>query len=306
MIHASEPALPSARPRHLTRREVLGIGAAAALGATGLVAAVNGSAAATGTGLTLASAPAGKRWATVWEDRFLGTALDLSSWTVYDSPGQTDLRDQQWNDPSMVTVEDGRLVLRGQPIPKNGFGYVAGTISTKGKQNIGPFGRLTTRQYLRPGLGASVGVCLFGAAQDEVGWPEAGEIDATEIALARSGAPFGSIHGPGYSGEHPISKTYAGPLDSLVGRWVDHTLEWEPGTLRWAIDGVVYHEATSADPRAAAGWPFDAPFFVVITLTIGSWLGGDVDTDTWQTDALGVPTARAEFDFIRFEQLVDC
>ena len=245
-------------------------------------------------------------WTTVWEDRFDGTALDESNWTVYDSAGQTDLRDQQWNHPSMVSVEDGRLVLRAQDVATNGFAYRGGTLTTRDKVNLGPSGRLTTRQYVRPGAGVGLGVVLFGANLSQVGWPQAGEIDATELALARPGAPFASIHGPGYSGENPISATYDGALDSLLNRWVEHSLEWEPGKLTWAIDGEVYHEASSSDPRAAGGWPFDQEQFLVLTMTVGSWASGDVDLSTWPIDGNGIHTARAEFDFVRFEQYLPC
>ncbi len=297
------PRPPSAAPiSGLTRRTLLGVGAAGlAVGASSLI----GAPAALAQAPTAAAAPPGKAWRTVWEDRFLGDRIDPTNWAVYDGPGQTDLRDQQWNDPSMVNVAGGRLALTAQPASKNGFSYIAGTISSKGRRQVGPHGRLTTRQFLHPGYGVSVGVCLFGMNIDSVGWPAAGEIDATEIALSRPGSPFGSAHGPGYSGDSPISGTYSGPLSSLVGRWVTHTLEWEPGVLRWAIDGAVYHEARATDPRAVGGWPFDAPFFVVLTMTVGSYLGGAIDTRTWPKGASGVKTARAEFDFIRFEQLVD-
>jgi beta-glucanase (GH16 family) len=147
---------------------------------------------------------------------------------------------------------------------------------------------------------------LFGANLDSVGWPAAGEIDATELALSRPGAPFASVHGPGYSGANPISATYSGPLDSVLNRWVEHSLEWEPGKLSWAIDGVVYHTVESTDPRAAGGWPFDQEQFLVLTMTVGSWASGDVDLSTGPRDSSAVATARAEFDYVRFEQYLPC
>lgn len=298
----------SNRQSRLTRRSLLGIGAIVAIGGALTLGTPSVTVPASASAhSTLAPAPEGKEWATVWEDRFLDDELDETVWTRYDGPGQGDLRDQQYNNPDMVEVRDGRLVLTAEATPKNGFAYSAGTVSTAGKQTIGPFGRLTTRQYLYPGNGLSFGVVLFGEDLEDVGWPEAGEIDATEISLARPGSPFGSVHGPGYSGSSPISATYDGPLDSLAGRWVDHTLEWEPGVLRWAIDGQIYHEARASDSRASAGWPFDdRPYFVVLTTTVGSWLGGDVDLSTWPKNSAGVSSTRAEIDYIRFEQLVDC
>ena len=285
--------------RGLSRRQFTIIGA-------GALAALAGAAVAGRSLMAEGADEVEYAWTTVWEDRFENGTLDPAVWTRYDSAGQTDLRDQQWNDPSMVTIEDGRLVLRAQPVPTNGFGYRAGTVTTRDKVAVGPVGRLTTRQYIRPGNGVGLGVVLFGTNLDDVGWPAAGEIDATEIALSRPGSPFGSVHGPGYSGEHPISGTYDGPLDSVLNRWVEHSLEWEPGKLTWSIDGVAYHTAEATDPRAAGGWPFDAEFFVLLTMTVGSWLSGDVDLANWPRDADDVPTARVEFDFIRFEQYLPC
>ena len=282
----------------LSRRQFAILGASAVAGLA--------AAATIGRAIAAPAEPAVEyAWTTVWEDRFESGILDPAVWTVYDSAGQTDLRDQQWNHPSMVTVENKSLVLRAQDVATNGFAYRAGTLTTRDKVSVGPFGRLTTRQYIRPGTGAGVGVVLFGTNLDDVGWPAAGEIDATEFSLGRPGAPFGSVHGPGYSGESPISGTYDGPLDSLLNRWVEHTLEWEPGKLTWLIDGVAYHSVESTDPRAAGGWPFDAEFFLVLTMTVGSWASGDVDLASWPV-VNGVHTARAEFDFIRFEQYLPC
>ncbi|WP_435091972.1 glycoside hydrolase family 16 protein [Clavibacter michiganensis] len=241
-------------------------------------------------------------WITVWEDGFGGGALDTGSWSAIVGGGQSDLRDQQYNDAGMVFLDGQNLVLKARKEPTNGFAYRAGSITTRGKRVLGPHGRLTTRQYLTTGTGVGVGVCLFGEDIDAVGWPQCGEIDATEIALGRPGAPFGSIHGPGYSGASPISGTYTGPLDSLAGRWVEHTLEWSSSEITWAIDGHVYHSATPADPRAAGGWPFDQPFFVQIVVTVGSWASGDVDLADWPVAADGVPEFSAVIDLIRFEQ----
>ncbi|MEK8228910.1 family 16 glycosylhydrolase [Oerskovia sp. M15] len=200
--------------------------------------------------------------------------------------GNRDLGELQYNDPALVSVENGNLVLRAQASGRDGYQYVAGSVSSKDKLTIGPYGRLTTRQLLGPGAGIGFAVALYGEDIDAVGWPACGEIDATEIALARPGSPFASIHGPGYSGS-PISAT--GNVPSLVDRWAEHTLVWEPTRISWAIDGQVYHVAEASDPRAAGGWPFNQPFFITMVLTIGSTLSGPVDVETWPRDAAGEP-----------------
>lgn len=240
------------------------------------------------------------RWVVAFEDTF-DTALDGSVWTAADYGGNRDLNEQQYNDPSMVAIEGGNLVLHASERAKAGYPYVAGAVSTKDKLTLGPYGRLTTKQLLGPGHGLGVGVCLYGQNIDAVGWPACGEIDATEIAMARPGELFASVHGPGYSGGNPISATRSG--ESLVDRWAEHTLTWEPGRITWALDSVPYQVAESTDPRAAAGWPFDQPFFLTVVMTVGSHLSGPVDTQTWPRSADGATVEPyAVFDFIRFEQ----
>lgn len=237
----------------------------------------------------------------MWEDRFNQGQLDTEYWTALDYGGNRDLGEQHYNDPLMVSVDGGNLVLRARRNARNGFAYTAGSISTKDKAALGPHGRLTTRQLISSGDGIGVGVCLYGVNIDDVGWPACGEIDATEIAVARGDRPFASVHGPGYSGGSPISAIRQG--DSLIGRWAEHTLEWEPGLISWAIDGDTYHVAEATDPRAAAGWPFDQPFFVTIVMTVGSGLSGPPNHGTWPRDENGNEIdPYAVFDFIRFEQ----
>ena len=240
------------------------------------------------------------RWRTVFEDTFASGRVDGATWTAADHGGNRDLGELQYNDPALVAVEAGNLVLHAADRPRADYPFVAGSISTKDKLTVGPYGRLTTRQLLGPGHGLGFGVCLYGADIDAVGWPACGEIDATEVALARPGSPFGSVHGPGYSGGSPISATWSG--ESLVDRWAEHQLVWEPDRISWAIDGEVYHVAEASDPRAV-GWPFDQPFFITVVLTVGSHASGPVDLGTWPRDVDGRRTdAYAVLDLIRFEQ----
>lgn len=240
-------------------------------------------------------------WRIVWEDRFDGTSLNTAWWTAMDYGGNRDLGELQYNDPAMVSVSGGNLVLKAKSGGRNGYTYSAGGITSQDKLNVGPYGRLTTRQYVSSGDGIGVGVCLYGVNINEVGWPACGEIDATEIALARGANPFASLHGPGYSGGAPITATRQG--NTLVGRWAEHTLMWEPDRISWAIDGETYQVAEASDPRAAGGWPFDQPFFITIVMTAGSGLSGPVNESTWPYTAEGVrEDPYAVFDFIRFEQ----
>ena len=282
----------------MSRRDVLGFGA---LGlAAGVVGCSSGGEreSRSGTSTSPVETSAGE-WTVVWEDDF-ADGLDTAVWTPADDGGNRDLGELQYNDPALVSVENGNLVLRARASGRDGYPYVAGSVSSKGKLTIGPYGRLTTRQLLGPGAGLGFAVALYGEDIDVVGWPACGEIDATEIALSRPGSPFASIHGPGYSGGSPVSAT--GNVPPLVDRWAEHTLDWEPSRISWSIDGEAYHVAEASDPRATGGWPFDQPFFITMVLTVGSALSGPVDVETWPRDVAGNPDPYAAVDLVRFEQ----
>ncbi len=311
MLPVQPQGQPSQNVRRLNRRQLLQLGGV--LGVAGLMAACSPSAppsaptSSAGTP-TPPDEPAAREapttpgeWQTVWEDTFDAGSLDENVWSVADYGGNRDLGELHHNDPSMVEISGGNLVLHASNTPRDGYPYIAGQISTKDKLTVGPYGRLTTRQLIGPGHGLGVGVCLYGADIDAVGWPASGEIDATEVAVARSGQPFGSVHGPGYSGGEPLSGTWSG--EPLVDRWAEHVLEWEPGRLSWAIDGEVYHVAESTDLRASEGWPFEQPFFITIVMTVGSHLSGPVDESTWPRNTAGADVdPYFVVDFIKFEQ----
>src|SRR5207248_6869744 len=76
-----------------------------------------------------------------------------------------------------------------------------------------------------------------------------------------------------------------------------YTLEWDPGEIRWAVDGHVYATQSfwwssskidknkGAKPKGEAdlnSWPapFDQPFFLIINLAVGGQFPGSPDKTT--------------------------
>jgi beta-glucanase (GH16 family) len=106
-------------------------------------------------------------------------------------------------------------------------------------------------------------------------WPGAGEIDVMEYVSRIPNEIFGTIHGPGYAG----GESFSGIWD--FGERVDldyHTfaVEWEPETIRWYVDDILYHEAAPADV-APNPWVFEKPFFLLLNFAIGGNFGGAID-----------------------------
>lgn len=50
-------------------------------------------------------------------------------------------------------------------------------------------------------------------------------------------------------------------------------VEWEPGEMRWFVDGEPVHRVRRPARDDPAYWPFDDghPFFIILNLAVGGW-----------------------------------
>jgi beta-glucanase (GH16 family) len=57
-------------------------------------------------------------------------------------------------------------------------------------------------------------------------------------------------------------------------------VEWEPQTIRFYADDVLYATRTPADLPKGAQWVYDHPFFIILNLAVGGELPANPDTAT--------------------------
>jgi hypothetical protein len=112
---------------------------------------------------------------------------------------------------------------------------------------------------------------ILGSNFGAVRWPICVEIDIMEHLGREPRTVHGTIHGPDYSGGAGIGKPYT-PAD-FADQFHVFALEWEPGALRWYVDGVHYQTRTPADLPEDARWVFDQPFFMILNLAVGGGWG---------------------------------
>ncbi|MFN3391063.1 MAG: family 16 glycosylhydrolase [Meiothermus ruber] len=148
--------------------------------------------------------------------------------------------------------------------------YTSARINTRGKfeQRYGRFEahiELPRRQGLWPAF------WILGSNFGAVRWPICVEIDIMEHLGREPRTVHGTIHGPDYSGGAGIGKPYT-PAD-FADQFHVFALEWEPGALRWYVDGVHYQTRTPADLPEDARWVFDQPFFMILNLAVGGGWG---------------------------------
>jgi beta-glucanase (GH16 family) len=143
------------------------------------------------------------------------------------------------------------------------------------------YGVIEARMKLPPGRGLWDAFWLLGDDYPQVGWPRAGELDVMEALGQEPGTVQGHIHGPvtGASGQYQVGfvKRLSRPLTDSF-----HTygVSWAPNSVSWFLDGKVYGKATPTSLRPNADWVFNAPFHLILNLSVGGDWAGPPDANT--------------------------
>ena len=233
-------------------------------------------------------------YALVFEENFDGAALDAAKWTAAVGEGQR---------ADAVRVRGGALLLR--PSATADRAPVA-AVHSAGKFAF-RYGRVEVGARLPLGAGSTAYARLSPAADAYGPWPLSGEIGVVESFVDASGAIGESAvrgitrYGLPTPPSHGAAAAYevAAPNAALV----EYALEWQPGELRFFVDGdhvqtqtasewFTYYPAAADgmyDPlgayrRARLGAPFDQAFHIVL----------GVDAQAGAT-----PPAAMEVDYVR-------
>lgn len=259
-------------------------------------------------------APAGD-WKLVWSDEFDGAALDRTKWDYQFGNGFYNYDASQWisgwgneelqyytDQTENVSVVDGHLHIRAIKQSLHGCGYTSGRIVTRRRDGTALFAKKYGRFEFRAQMPSGKGVwpALWMLPHDETygGWAASGEIDIVEIRGHEPKKVLGTLH---YGGRWPANDSssrefnFLGDEDSTG--FHTYELEWEPGEIRWSIDGKTYATQNfwwSTDrveagkgqrPRTdaeAKPWPapFDQPFYLVMNVAVGGRFPGKPEPAT--------------------------
>ena len=241
------------------------------------------------------AAPAGAQgWRLVWADEFggaRGSAPDARRWTQeVGGAGWGNSELQYYTAGAGNAYHDGRgaLVIRAAAAEspaslKCWYGpcrYASARLITKGKFGQ-TYGRFEARLRVPSGQGLWPAFWLLGEDIARVGWPACGEIDVMENIGREPSTVHGTIHGPGYSGANGLGAPYNLPDGRRFAEdFHVFGVEWEPGVIRWYVDGRHYHTLTPDKLPAGAKWVFDHPFFILLNVAVGGQWPGDPDSTT--------------------------
>ncbi len=244
-------------------------------------------------------------WVLSWSDEFdaeAGTAPDPKYWS-YDlgGGGWGVMQLQTYTNKPANASTDGQGNLAIVAIKDAQGNFTSARIKTQGKFEQA-YGRFEIRAKVTVGNGMWPAFWMLGNNFDTAGWPQCGEIDIMEVRGTRPWTNGGSLHGPGYSGMHPLSKAFSLPEGgpTLADDFHIYAIEWEPKVVRFYVDDNLFETRTPADIPADASpgtWVYDHPFFILINVAVGGTYPGSPDGTTFPQTML--------VDYVRVYQRPD-
>jgi beta-glucanase (GH16 family) len=262
-----------------------------------------------------AAEPSADPWKLVWSDEFDGKEIDRTKWDFDTGNGFYNYDANRWisgwgndelqyytREPDNAFVKDGLLHIRAVKESLHGCGFTSARLKTRKKDGGELFSKKYGKFEIRAKLPTGQGLwpALWMLPQDEKygGWPVSGEIDVMEARGQEPTKVLGTLHyGSRLPANTHVSNDYVLPRRGTVADFHVYALEWEPGEIRWYVDGARYAtqsfwwSSRKADgdrglnPASEADlnpWPapFDQPFYLVMNLAVGGKFVGNPDRTT--------------------------
>jgi beta-glucanase (GH16 family) len=237
----------------------------------------------------------------VWSDEFNQTANsgpDAAKWT-YDLGGggwgnneletYTDSRANSYIAADSA-ASDGKALVIAAVKASNGS-ITSARLKTQGKFTF-TYGRAEARLKTGDGKGIWPAFWMLGDNITSVSWPTCGEIDVLETVGAAPTIAYGTLHGPGYSGEHGIGNHTTVATGTLASAYHVYAVDWTPDKIVWSMDGTICHTVTPKTLPAGASWVFTRPFFMILNLAVGGYWPGNPDGTTKFPQTLKVDYVR--------------
>lgn len=242
---------------------------------------------------SLAQVPEVPGWDLIWNDEFDGTTLDTLKWEALDRRDSFN-NEKQYYHPDQVTVGGGNLQLTAINVPRAGKAYQSGLITSQ--DLFGP-GRFEARIDLPTSQGMWP---AFWLNANHVPWPQGGEIDIMENRGSEPFTTSSAYHwqtnpGPCCDQHQYVDQEYSAfaggqPVNFHAGFHI-YTAEWDDTTVRYYVDGNLYHTVTETANRPI----FETAKNIIVNLAVGGDFGGDPDGSTiWPQTML--------VDYVRYWQ----
>jgi beta-glucanase (GH16 family) len=238
-----------------------------------------GSAGSPGSAGTVGVADPLAGWTLTWSDEFDGDAgkqADSTKWKYTNAASNVNNELEYYSNRPENSALDGmgHLLIIARKEAFNGRNYTSAKMSTQGLFSQ-KYGRFETRVQLPAGKGLWPAFWTLG--NNNVGWPQCGEMDIMETIGTQLTINRGSLHGPGYSGDNPLTAQFhlMGGSD-LSQDFHTYAVEWAENVVRFYVDDMLYETRTPQDIPGKQ-WVYDHDFYVLYNLAVGGAFPGSPD-----------------------------
>ena len=221
------------------------------------------------------SVPVEKNWQLVWEESFDADKLDTTRWSKV-KRNQVDWGNHMTDDDRCFRLENGKLYLRGinnDYLPDDTSRYLTGGLNTKGKFAF-QYGKIEIKARLESATGAWPAIWMLADQKKYGEYPRNGEIDIMEH-LNYDNYVYQTIHtyytlvlGNDNNPQRYTTAAIDPEIFNVYG------LEWYPEKIVFTLNGnetLTYPKVEGVDPSQ---WPFDQPFYLILSMQLGgSWVG---------------------------------
>lgn len=239
----------------------------------------------------------------LWNDEFDGESLNMDIWNYEPHwPGWTNNELQEYTkSEENVFLRDGKLVIKAIKTEQGERNYyTSGKVTTQYKKDF-MYGKVVASAKVPEGKGLWPAIWMMPTNQYKYGqWPKCGEIDIMEVLGNQVDTAYATIH---YGEPHAEKQ---GSLVLSNGTFADsfheYSVEWEPGEIRFYIDGQLVNKANdwftavAGEEEKPYPAPFDQLFYVQLNLAVGgNWPGNPDETTDFSK-------AEFEIDYVRVYQ----
>jgi hypothetical protein len=228
--------------------------------------------------------PDGGDWHCTFDDEFDGASLDRTKWTPQlTGPGSFPYNTECFVDsPNNIAVGDGVLTLtaRKEAAPFDCFGvhstqYTSGMVSTNPNGSAPGFAQTNGRWEVRAKFtggdtkpGTQETFWLWPKTYT-ASWPISGEIDFAELYGTYPDRSIPYIH---YDNFLDLQQTNYYCLINDITQYHTYAVDWSTTSLTISYDGqtcLVDRWQSLLPPIGHPRYPFDAPFYLILTQALG-------------------------------------
>ncbi|MBQ7183866.1 MAG: glycoside hydrolase family 16 protein [Clostridia bacterium] len=229
-------------------------------------------------------------WELIWEDTFERDGRpDEKKWTLETGTHWFNGEKQAYTDrPANACVRDGLLHLTARKERVEDREFTSARIMTW-PHAAWQYGRFEVRACIPKAAGSWPAIWLLPASyQRGVRWPLCGEIDVMEHSMLRPDEIVFSLHSEKLNHTRPgdAQRSTWIKCPGTAGSFRVYGLEWTKEYVDYYLDGERLCRYTRPDDADEQDWPFDQPFYLIMNVAVGGFMGGPIDEQALPCDML--------------------